>query len=361
MEIRRQASAILSEIRQWESSLSDPRHLQHWENSSWSQNGEDGILDEALKRLEITRPIFVEFGAGDGSENCTRALLERDGSGLWLEGDSRLVDKAQVQFQHFPIDVMCAFLTKENIIESIQNSIRVRNGFDLLVVDVDGNDWWLLKEILQHFSPSLIVTEYNPFYGPIKKWVMPYRASHSWQHDNYYGASLKSYAKLLQRFGYVLVACDSSAVNAFWVKASSRELFTSQKNASNLFVPALPGMRHRHRHDSQLEEELSETDLNQIKIEFIEVFQDTKTQRKLVCAQVTNDSSKIISPFGKYPIRVGISSEANLPQTGRRLYFDRSVTAGASGLAWGVFEIDFDWTFGAVVQEGVRWGITHRL
>ncbi len=354
-DIHRQARSLLTDIGRWESALKDPRHLQHWEKSSWSQNGEDGIIEEALKRLNITNATFVEFGASDGSENCTRGLLERGGSGLWLEGDPELVSKAQSDCGHLPIDVVSAFLTKENIVELIQNSSRVCNGFDVLVVDIDGNDWWLAKEILQQYSPSLIVTEYNPFYGSNIEWVMPYDGTHNWQHDNYYGASLSGYAQLMQQFGYVLVACDSRAVNAFWVKVEKRELFTSKKSVRELFVPALPGTRHRHRGDLLLDQQLSEDEVNQIEIEYIDIFQNKKSSKKLICAQISNGSSKSISPFGKNPIRLGVSPEENLADTAKRLYLNSSMNPGSSGLAWGVFDRDFEWTYGAVVQEGVRW------
>jgi len=355
-DIHRQARSLLTEIGRWESSLNDSRHLQRWDKSSWSQNGEDGIIEEVLVRLNISNATFVEFGASDGFENCTRGLLERGGSGLWLEGDSELVNKAKKECEHLRVDVVAAFLTKENIVELIQGSSHVRDGFDVLVVDIDGNDWWLAQEILQHFTPALIVTEYNPFYGPTAEWVMPYDVTHSWQHDNYYGASLSGYAQLMQQFGYALVACDSQAVNAFWVREEKRELFTSKESVRELFVPALPGGRHRLRGDSLLDEELSEAKINQIEIECIDVFQNKKSSKKIICAQVMNDSSMTISPFGKHPIRIGVSTEANLAETGSRLYFDSSIEPSAIGCAWGVFEGDFEWVYSAVVQEGVRWG-----
>lgn len=314
------------------------------------------MIAEALRRLQITNPTFVEFGASDGTENCTRGLLEIGGSGLWLEGDSELVKTAKRECGHLPVDVVAAFLTKENIVDLIQDSLRVRDGFDVLVVDIDGNDWWLTQEILQHCSPSLIVTEYNPFYGSVKEWVMPYDATHSWQHDNYYGASLGGYNQLMQQFGYVLVACDSQAVNAFWVKEENRELFTSEKFVRELFVPALPGGRHRYRGDLLLDDEMSEANINQIEIECIDIFQNKKSSKKIICAEIVNGSSMTISPFGKNPIRLGVSPEKNLAETASRLYLDSSIASGLSGQAWGVFDQSFEWAYGAVVQEGIRWG-----
>ena len=42
-----------------------------YEQQIFSQNGEDGIIQEICKRLEITTGFFVELGTGDGSENNT--------------------------------------------------------------------------------------------------------------------------------------------------------------------------------------------------------------------------------------------------------------------------------------------------
>ena len=355
-DIRREAKSVLKEIARWETALKDPLHLQHQEMSVFSQNGEDGMIAEALRRLQITNPTFVEFGASDGSENCTRGLLEIGGSGLWLEGDSELVKKAKRECGHLPVDVMAAFLTKENIVGLIQDSSRVRDGFDVLVVDIDGNDWWLAQEILGVFSPQLIVTEYNPSNGPMREWVMPYHETHEWDHDNYYGASLVSYAQSMKKFGYVLVGCDSHAVNAFWVKEENADLFGHRSSTQDLFVPALPGSRHRHRGDLLLDQQLSEEQINQINIEFIDVFDDRKSSKKLICAAISNDSSLSISPYGKHPIRIGISQDENLPQHAQRLYLDKSISLKSSGVAWGVFERDFEWSYAAVVQEAVRWG-----
>ena len=355
-DIRREAKSVLKEIARWETTLKDSLHLQHHEMSVFSQNGEDGMIAEALRRLKITNPTFVEFGASDGNENCTRGLLEIGGSGLWLEGDDALVEKARAENGHFPVDVECAFLTKENIVELINKSTHVSGGFDVLVVDIDGNDWWLAQEILGVFSPQLIVTEYNPFYGPKREWVMPYHETHGWDHDNYYGASLTSYSQSMKKFGYVLIGCDSHAVNAFWVKEANADLFGRRSSVQDLFVPALPGTRHRHRGDLLLDQQLSEDEINQINVEFIDVFDDKKSSKKLICAVISNDSSLAISPFGKHPIRLGISQDENLPQHAQRLYFDKSVPPKSKGIAWGVFDRDFEWTHGAVVQEGVRWG-----
>ena len=153
----------------------------------------------------------------------------------------------------------------------------------------------------------------------------------------------------------MLVGCDSHAVNAFWVKEQNAYLFGHRSSIQDLFVPALPGTRHRHRGDLLLDHQLSEDEINQIHIEFIDVFDDKKSTKKMICAEVSNDSSVSIAPFGKHPIRIGISQNENLPLHAQRLYLDKSIPPNSKGIAWGVFDREFEWSYAAVVQEGVRW------
>src|SRR5262249_11524755 len=51
----------------------------------FSQNDEDGILLEILRRLSITEPSsFCEFGVGNGTENNTIILLAMKWRGIWV-------------------------------------------------------------------------------------------------------------------------------------------------------------------------------------------------------------------------------------------------------------------------------------
>ena len=43
----------------------------------FSQNGEDGILDYLLFKLNIEKPKFLEIGVGDYSEANTRFIFDR--------------------------------------------------------------------------------------------------------------------------------------------------------------------------------------------------------------------------------------------------------------------------------------------
>src|SRR5262245_49199772 len=54
----------------------------------YSQNDEDGIIQEIFNRIGTTNRRFVEFGIGDGLENNTFALMFSGWRGLWIEANS---------------------------------------------------------------------------------------------------------------------------------------------------------------------------------------------------------------------------------------------------------------------------------
>ena len=55
--------------------------LKQYEQNVYSQNGEDGIIGEIVKRLSIEEGYFIEFGAWDGKHlsNNTISMRTTDG------------------------------------------------------------------------------------------------------------------------------------------------------------------------------------------------------------------------------------------------------------------------------------------
>lgn len=335
-----------------------PKLLNHFESKQHSQNGEDGMIAEALDRLGILSPRFVEIGAGDGSENCTIALLLAGGEGVWLEIDSANVSRAAASTVGLPIEILNVRVSRDNIVEVLENS-RAHHGFDLLVVDIDGNDFHVIERILQKWKPSLIVCEYNSAFGPRKKWVMQYNDLHSWSSDDNYGASLSAYQTLFKRFGYALAACDSSGVNALWVSRENINLFRGPMRASEMYMSLVPGRQHRRQGDHVVDHPLSIDDFDKIHLV------DWKTKRfedlgiQLVTVRVRNGSSFRINSFGNYPIHIGALESAGAEPT--RLFFAESIAPGQCGVASAVIPIGQELFRFAVVQESVRWGSPVRL
>ena len=196
-----------------------PDCLMNFEQRIFSQNGEDGVIREIFRRIGTRDQFFVEFGVQDGSECNTRNLLENEGwSGVWIEGSAGLAEHASRTFGHFPLTILHRFLTAENIV-GIFEEAGVPSEFDLLSIDVDGNDYWLWRALGKRYSPRVIVVEYNSTYGSRDPWVTPYDPA--FRHDGtaYGGSGLEAFNRLGKELGYCLVGCEHVGVNAFFVRS----------------------------------------------------------------------------------------------------------------------------------------------
>lgn len=76
-------------------------------------------------------------------------------------------------------------------------------NFDCLSIDLNGNDYWILNEILKNYRPSLIVVEFNPSREGSE--TIAYNDNHKWAGDDYYGFSFEAGVKLAENYGYVIV------------------------------------------------------------------------------------------------------------------------------------------------------------
>jgi hypothetical protein len=128
-----------------------------------------------------TNKIAVEFGSEDGSEVNSRLLWEQDGwRATLLDGgfeNTSLHPNASL-FRHF--------VTRENIVEILEQRL-VPASPDLLSIDIDFNDFWVLDRLLCAFSPRVIVAEVNRNWGPGEPFAVPYNAQQWWTGSVDYG------------------------------------------------------------------------------------------------------------------------------------------------------------------------------
>ena len=218
----------------------DPKRLLAYGFKGHSQNDEDGILQEIFRRINATRRTFVEFGAGTGTENNTLYLLFAGWRGLWIECDANLVSsisKALAAYiENGQLVVRQAFVERDNI-DSIIRGGGFDGEIDLLSIDIDGNDYWVWKEIAA-VNPRVVTIEYNATFRPPVSVVMDYRQEYRWDGTNYFGASLKALEGLGRQKGYALVGCCLAGLNAFFVRQDLvQDRFCPPFTAENHYEP----------------------------------------------------------------------------------------------------------------------------
>jgi hypothetical protein len=185
----------------------------------FSQNGEDGVLAEILRRIGTGSRTFVEFGIQDGSEGTTVFLAQVMGwSGAYLEADPDAYAALARRFSANPrVRTLQAAVEPDNV-EALFAQAGVPEEPDVLSIDVDGNDYWIWRA-LERFRPRVVVIEYNGDLDPASSQVMPYTPGFQWDHSSGYGASLGALEALGTEKGYTLVHTELAGVNAFFVRA----------------------------------------------------------------------------------------------------------------------------------------------
>jgi len=182
-----------------------------FERRVYSQNGEDGIIEEIFNRIGTGPRFAVEFGVGDGTQCLTRYLLE-DGWDV-LRMDSRNGNPPPIKHEHITADNINQLLAK----------YEVPHDLDLLCIDIDGNDFWVWKALHDTYTPRLVVVEYNANVPPNQARSVDYDPDLVWDGTTYFGASLLALYWLAASKGYHLVHCDNSGVNAFFIRADLNE------------------------------------------------------------------------------------------------------------------------------------------
>jgi hypothetical protein len=206
----------------------------------FSQNGEDGIIDYIVQKLNLKKPSFVEIGVGDYSESNTRLLYEMYyGNGLIIDINRDLKKKVSqnVNLWKGNLKVVEAQVSAQNINSLLEENMSF--SVDLFSIDIDGIDYWIVNELAKKISKVFIV-EYNPVFGYEFDVSVPNNDNFSREKYHYsnlcYGASLKAYVRLMDQKGYYLLGVNRLRNNAFFVNKDYPKsiYFPKIKEISNL-------------------------------------------------------------------------------------------------------------------------------
>lgn len=222
-----------------------------YEQQTFSQNGEDGILLEILKRIKTDKGYFCEIGSGDGKENNTRILLESGWKGIWFDGNKdscSTASKTNEQFVNIGnLKIANVFLTAENVNQLLSDSL-VPKVIDVLSLDLDLNTYHVWEK-LEETKPKVAIIEYNGFYPAESDWVATYEEHGCWDGGINMGTSLKPLVLLSEKKGYCLIGCDLSGTNAFFIRRDlAKSHFSNSPKYDQLFESAKPFLLNNPEH-----------------------------------------------------------------------------------------------------------------
>jgi hypothetical protein len=152
------------------------KDLLNYRKNVYSQNGEDGVIEEILKRLEINDSgTFCEFGAWDGIYlSNTYNLINKGWKGVCIEGDEeKYKDLLKTSEKHKPnIVPMNKFvdIQGENSLDIILKDTFLPKDFDVLSIDVDSFDYHIWNSLNNYF-PKIVIIEVDSSVLPPKETI----------------------------------------------------------------------------------------------------------------------------------------------------------------------------------------------
>lgn len=190
----------------------------------YSQNDEDGILEEIFNRIGISNGSFCEIGVENGLECNTLYLLHKGWKGSWLEGNEKQKPFIESKFNSIlrnkRLSLGIGYVTPENINDAIAKTLEFIEldpvNLDFLSIDIDGMDVYLLEAL--KWRPKVICIEYNAKF-PANIIKRPtYDPNYSWSGGDFMGSSLRSLAESAGKINYSLVSTNFVGANAFFVR-----------------------------------------------------------------------------------------------------------------------------------------------
>jgi len=200
--------------------------LEHRRNA-YSQSGEDGITETILETLPHNDKWCVEFGAWDGLYlTNTRNLIESKGySAILIESDKNKFQSLQRNYSHrenvITVNKFVGFTEGDNL-DRILAPTAIPSDFDVLSIDIDGNDYHVWK-VISKYRPKVVVIEFNPTIPSHIRFVQAADPSIN------QGASLLSLVELGKEKSYELVSV--LPFNAFFVRQEYYPAFKIESNA----------------------------------------------------------------------------------------------------------------------------------
>lgn len=178
------------------------RFYNTYSKNVYSQNGEDGIVEELLKRLNITNGWVCEFGAWDGIHlSNTFNLVTKGFDAVFIEGDVNkygdLLKTVNKYNNIIPINAFVDYNDTQNSLDNLLKKTNIPIDFDILSIDIDSYDYQVWKS-LKTYHPKIVIIEINSS-------VNTNNNNHIHEHNKYGGTGFKPTFDLGIEKGYKFI------------------------------------------------------------------------------------------------------------------------------------------------------------
>lgn len=132
--------------------------------NTYSQGGEDGVLQAIFSVIRTENQWCLECGAADGLffSNTRRLIEQQEWRAVLIEADEREFGRLVANCEGYGERVTCvrARIDDRCRLEGILHRVGAPIDIDLVVIDVDGQDYHLFNSLLQ-YRPRVVVVEYD--------------------------------------------------------------------------------------------------------------------------------------------------------------------------------------------------------
>lgn len=180
-----------------------------YKKNIFSQNGEDGIIEQIFNLIGTEARLCCEFGAWDGIHlSNVRNLILNGWTGIMIEGNKDRFSQLTKTYQDKK-NVFCinAYVdTDSNLLSKLLKDLPVSdlNSMDFLSIDIDGLDYNIFEML--DFQPRIICIEVNAGHDPKSTKKIEQETA-----KNNIGQPLAVFTELANNKGYELICYNGNA------------------------------------------------------------------------------------------------------------------------------------------------------
>lgn len=182
--------------------------LDSIKKKNFSEEYQDGIIQEIVSHIGTENKFFVEFGFREGVGNVSQEIYNQSGlntANLLYQGWNGVYFDALLENSEY--NIIKAVLTADTIVEHFLQA-GVPYDVDYVSIDVDSVDLWLLKAIIDRknspYKPRLISIEHNSnFAADMMISMEPTWYPYTWH--SVFGASAGALNYIAELSGYTTI------------------------------------------------------------------------------------------------------------------------------------------------------------